>query len=105
MKKSDLIALLATYPDDMEVKVVCDHFVRPVTAVSEIVDLDTNIVSIEIVAEDKPDLSIVAQEAAEGMYRNNPYIVGRRRPDAPPDPVVTPERLEEIRQSVREYLP
>lgn len=98
MKKSDLIALLAAYPDDMEVKVVCDRFVRPVTSVSEIVDMDTNIVSIEIIAEDKPDM--------QEMTRRNgyPYIVGKRRDDAPPVPVISPERLAEIKQKVSEYM-
>lgn len=68
MKKSDLIALLADYPEDMEVKVVCDRFVRPVTSVSEIVDMATNIVSIEIIAEDKPDLQEIARRESESMY-------------------------------------
>ena len=69
MKKSDLLARLSSYPDDMEVKVVCDRFVRHVTAVSEIVDMDTNIVSIEIIAEDKPAVSSDRQEAIKQYMR------------------------------------
>lgn len=41
MTKSELISQLSAYPDDMEVKVVCDRFVRTVTSVDEIVDMDT----------------------------------------------------------------
>lgn len=58
MNKTELLALLESYPDDMEVKVVCDRFVRPIERVSTVVDMDTNIVSIEIVAEDRKPMAV-----------------------------------------------
>ena len=43
---------LSQYPDDMNVKVSCDVFVRNVADVTTVVDMDTNIVSVDICGED-----------------------------------------------------
>lgn len=51
MNKAELLALLEQYPDDMEVKVAQGTFIGAAVRVDQIVDLDTNVVSIEIIAE------------------------------------------------------
>lgn len=56
MTVKELKEILTTYPEDMNIKVSCDRFVRDAIEVSPIVDMDTNIVSVNIIAEDKPDI-------------------------------------------------
>lgn len=54
MTTSELRSLFDQYPDDMNVLVVCDRRCRPIVKIDPIVEMETNEVSIEIVAEDKP---------------------------------------------------
>lgn len=54
MTNAELRSLLAQYPDDMNVLVVCDRRCRSIIKVDHIVEMEVNEVSIEIVAEDKP---------------------------------------------------
>ena len=48
MTVKDLKEALCAFPDDMTVKVSCDRFVRDAVKVTMIVDMDTNITSVEI---------------------------------------------------------
>ena len=54
MTNAELRSLLAQYPDDMNVLVVCDRRCRPIIKVDHIIEMEVNEVSIEIVAEYKP---------------------------------------------------
>lgn len=56
MTVKELREALALFPDAMTVKAACDKYVREVQKVTTVVDIDTNEVSVEIVAEDKPSL-------------------------------------------------
>lgn len=91
MTNGELQALLSRYPNDMKIVVSCDRFVRSLVKIDSIVDIDTNQTCVEIVAED-----------SHGWF---PYVVGQRRLSASDESVISQERLEEIKQCVREYLP
>lgn len=54
MTVKELKEILDTFPDNMNIKVTCDRVVRDVNEVSTVVDMDTNIVSVDIIAKDKP---------------------------------------------------
>lgn len=56
MTNAELRSLLAQYPDDMSVLVVCDRRCRPIVKVDHIVEMETNEVSIEVVAQDIPKM-------------------------------------------------
>lgn len=57
MTVEELMDALRLFPLAMDVKVACDKYVRSVEKVTTVVDVDTNSVSVEIVAEDKPSLA------------------------------------------------
>lgn len=68
MTNAELRSLLAQYPDDMSVLVVCDRRCRQIIKVDHIVEMEVNEVSIEIVAEDKSDLSAPAGKISEEIW-------------------------------------
>ena len=51
MTVKKLIALLSLFPDDMNVMITYDRNVRNIDKVSTVTDVDTNIVSVDIVAK------------------------------------------------------
>ena len=57
MTVKELQEALALFPDAMDVVVSCDKYVRHVHKVTTITDIDTNRVSVNMVAEDKPSLA------------------------------------------------
>ena len=57
MTVEELMDALRLFPLAMDVKVACDKYVRGVEKVTTVTDMDTNNVSVEIVAEDKPSLA------------------------------------------------
>lgn len=73
MTRKELTEILKRYPPDMEVVVSCDRYSRAVLKVDKVVELGTNIVSIDIQAEDKPDISEIARRAKEGIYAREYY--------------------------------
>lgn len=90
MTKRELIDLLSAYPDSMEVKVTCDRRVRAVLKVGDIVDMNTNVVSVEITAEDKPGFSAMARDITARMYLSS--VAVERGPDDVPKEVETTEQ-------------
>ena len=57
MTVKELSDALSLFRDEMEVKVSCDKYVRNITKVTTITDMDTNMTSVDIIAEDKPSLA------------------------------------------------
>lgn len=53
MTVRDLINKLLTYSMDMPVKVSCGHNISNVTGVGAIVDMDTNVTSVDIYSDEK----------------------------------------------------
>ena len=51
MTVKELKEILNTYHDDMSVKVTYDRFIRDINNVDIVVDIDTNIVSVDIRAK------------------------------------------------------
>jgi len=49
----ELIDILVGCPREMRVLVSCDRFVRKILKVKSIVDMDTNEVSVDVIAEDR----------------------------------------------------
>ena len=62
MTVEELMDALRLFPLAMDVKVACDKYVRKL----EKVDMDTNCVSVELVAEDKPSLAKLIRMREEG---------------------------------------
>lgn len=56
MTVKELKEILTAFPDDMAVRASCDRYIREIVNVTTIIDMDTNIVSVDIMAEDKPNL-------------------------------------------------
>ena len=57
MTIKELKEVLTAFPDDMDVRVSCDRYIRKIIDVNTIIDIDTNIVSVDIMAEDKPSFN------------------------------------------------
>lgn len=57
MTVKELSDALSLFRDEMNVKVSCDKYVRDIMKITTITDMDTNITSVDIIAEDKPSLS------------------------------------------------
>lgn len=72
MTNAELRSLLAQYPDDMSVLVVCGRRCLPIVKVDHIVELETNEVSIEIVVQDKPNLTILTNWPDDEMWFTEP---------------------------------
>lgn len=70
MTNAELRTLLSEYPDDMEVIVACDYWCRPVLKVDYIVEIESNVVKVEIIAGDKPDFSALAGKISEEIWLN-----------------------------------
>lgn len=68
MTRKELVEILEQYSPNMEVVVSCDQYSRAVLKVDEVVELGTNVVSIDIQVEDKPDISEIVRRAKESMY-------------------------------------
>lgn len=69
MTVKELRETLALFPDTMTIKVACDKYVRDVQEVTNVVDMGTNITSVEIVAEDKPSLARLMNLAGYRYYQ------------------------------------
>lgn len=57
MTVKELSDALSLFRDEMNVKVSCDKYVRDIMKITTITDMDTNITSVDIIAEDKPSLA------------------------------------------------
>ena len=62
MTVKELKEILTLFPDSMTVQISCDKYVREIVEASTIVDIDTNVVSVNIVAKDKPSLAEMLDE-------------------------------------------
>lgn len=62
MTVKELKEILTLFPDGMTVQISCDKYVREIVEASTIVDIDTNVVSVNIVAKDKPSLAEMLDE-------------------------------------------
>lgn len=51
MKVKELKEILSTFPDNMNVQVTYDYYIRNIEKVSTVVDIDTNIKSVNIIAK------------------------------------------------------
>lgn len=71
MTVKELREALALFPDTMIVKAACDKYVREVQKVTTVVDMDTNEVAVEIVAEDKPSLYRLMRMREEAECEQN----------------------------------
>lgn len=66
MTVEELMDALRLFPLAMDVKVACDKYVRKLEKVATVVDMDTNCVSVELVAADKPSLAKLIRMREEG---------------------------------------
>lgn len=57
MTVKELSDALSLFRDEMNVNVSCDKYVRGIMKITTITDMDTNITSVDIIAEDKPSLA------------------------------------------------